>query len=284
MSAPPPTTPTDAATVFGLVGGGHEHDGLATHYAMHVALQTMKERCQSLQQKLSIVEDENQTLRKSAGLDRHQHQLLPPHPNEIEMLQDKIGELTRQKFQLTEHITMVSTENRQLWSRLSKLTKDNAQLDTSLSLAKLKETAAAAAATTSTTGQNLIRSKTFTQNAPNPILRMRMTAAATGGGTNDTNQMSLEEISLKILNEFLEGKAEVERKCADILGDDSTVATPAHNSFGFGYLNDEPLNENELQSDIRKCSDGMVDIRRELLRQQSDIKVALSSLRQRKSI
>lgn len=247
-----------------------------TNYALHVALQTMKERCQSLQQRLSVVEDENITLRMQVGMDTpKQGGRLPLNArNEIDDLSEKVGQLTRQKYQLTEHIAMVATENRQLWSRLSKLTKENQNLGTSLD--KMKESAI-----TSSNSQNLIRSKTFTQNSPNPILRLKMNSTDTSStATQKVDNFSLEEISLKVLNEFLEGKAEVEKKCNEIL-----TSPTIKNSFDFGYLNDEqiPESETDLQYDIRKCSDGMTDIKKELLRQQSDIKVALSSLRQRRS-
>lgn len=82
---------------------------------------------------------------------------------ELAMLREKNNELTRQKQQLSEHITMVAAENRQLWSRLSKLTKNNENFDQQQD--KLDP------GSPSNTHQNLIRSKTFTQNNPNPKLR-----------------------------------------------------------------------------------------------------------------
>lgn len=258
------------------VSSSQASDAQTTNYALHVALQTMKERCQSLQQRLVVVEDENITLRMQVGMDSpKQAGRLPLNArNEIDDLSEKVGQLTRQKYQLTEHIAMVATENRQLWSRLSKLTKDNQNLGTSLD--KMKESV-----NTANNSQNLIRSKTFTQNSPNPILRLKKVNATdvSSTATQKVDNFSLEEISLKVLNEFLEGKAEVEKKCNEIM----TSPTTIKNSFGFGYLNDEQIAETDLQYDIRKCSDGMTDIKKELLRQQSDIKVALSSLRQRRS-
>lgn len=253
--------------------------GLASHYALHVALQTMKERCQSLQQRLLLVEEDNLNLRLKLGSD------LPligndastqNGRNEMEMLTERVSELTRQKFQLTEHIAMVATENRQLWSRLSKLAKNNQTVETN-SANKEKPIVDNG---TVPTHQNLIRSKTFTQNAPNPILRQKINV--TGQTTTDAENLSLEEISLKVLNEFIEGKAEIEKKCNEILSDTKTTTI----SLGFGYFNDDLNNttsDSDLQSDIKKSSDVMIDIKKEMLRQQSDLKVALSSLRQRRS-
>lgn len=262
---------------------------LASHYALRVALQTMKERCLALQQRLTTVEQENSSLRKKIGQDQpYKGTNDMDDSSEIDILREEVGELTRQKYQLTEHIDMVALENRQLWLRLSKLTKDNQSLG--LSLNKIKTTLTEGAAN----HQNLIRSKTFTQNSPNPILRQKMMQDGSGGHTHDNakemEDVSLEEISLKdhpdqplmfgdpnmqqIHNEFNEF---INRTAS------SGASNAATNSMGFGYLNDESINT-ILMNDTKKCLDSMVDIKKELLRQQSDLKVALSGLRQRRGI
>lgn len=244
-------------------------ESLSSSYALHVALQTMKERCLCLQQRLSSVEDENLELRKKSGSEK------PFEPNEtdqseVHILRKTVGELTRQKFQLTEHIGMVASENRQLWSRLSKFTKDNQALGNSLT--KIKETL------TNSSGhqQNLIRSKTFTQNSPNPILRQKIQDSHVLLDDNKgIENLSLEEIPLKAMNDLVEGKIESASKCND------AEMTKVANSLGFGYLNDESINV-DLQNDTKKCIDNLVEIKKELLRQQSDLKVALSGIRQRR--
>lgn len=48
------------------------------------------------------------------------------------MLQKKVEELTKQKSQLTHHVFMVAAENRQLWSRLTRLTRTNKNLGNQL--------------------------------------------------------------------------------------------------------------------------------------------------------
>lgn len=259
--------------------GNSPNTALASHYALHVALQTMKERCQALQQRLNLVEEENLDLRMKVGTD---NPVNDKNKTDVDSLTEKVGELTRQKFQLTEHIAMVATENRQLWSRLSKLTKDNQHLENSFS--KIKDTISNA-----TASNNLIRSKTFTQNSPNPILRLKKNDEIPPQAlTADEENISLEEISLKVLNEFLEGKAEVEKKCTEILATTPSTAAGT-NSFGFGYLNDDAstaaavaVADTELSADVKKCGDQMVYINKELRRQQSDLKVAISNLRQRR--
>lgn len=258
---------------------------LASHYALHVALQTMKERCLALQQRLTMVEQDNSTLRKKLGQDQpHRGANNMDDISEVEMLREQVGELTRQKYQLTEHIDMVALENRQLWLRLSKLTKDNQSLG--LSLNKIKTTLTEGTAN----HQNLIRSKTFTQNSPNPILRQKMMQDGSGGaggvGTHDNGKemedVSLEEISLKENADqpILYGDQNMQTANNDFVNRAAAVAAAA-NSMGFGYLNDESINT-ILMNDTKKCLDSMVDIKKELLRQQSDLKVALSGLRQRR--
>lgn len=250
---------------------------LASHYALHVALQTMKERCLTLQERLNTVEEENSTLRKQYGQDQPNFRgYNMDDRSEIDMLREQVGELTRQKYQLTEHIGMVASENRQLWLRLSKLTKDNQSLG--ISLNKIKTTLTE----TTASHQNLIRSKTFTQNSPNPILRQKMqmhddNSTETHDNCIEMEDVSLEEISLKDYTDQPNAQ-----------GDPNALHTNADlqnrivsNSMGFGYLNDESINT-ILSNDTKKCIDNMVEIKKELLRQQSDLKVALSGLRQRR--
>ncbi|XP_031633491.1 protein spindle-F [Contarinia nasturtii] len=255
---------------------------LASHYALHVALQTMKERCMALQQRLTIVESENLALRKRYGQDQPNHSQNTDDRTEIEVLREQVGELTRQKFQLTEHIGMVALENRQLWLRLSKLTKDNQTLGNSLN--KIKTTLSEGA----TGHQNLIRSKTFTQNSPNPILRQKLMQ---DGNAHDNGKemddVSLEEISLKDYadqpNLNIHGGSASSRDSAIPSQSTSELSTRivTANSMGFGYLNDESINT-ILSNDTKKCMENMLEIKKELLRQQSDLKVALSGLRQRR--
>lgn len=109
----------------------------SSHYALHVALQTMKERCQNLQKRLSTLEEENLSLRMAqssvqqpSGLSSAETitERRVSNQTELDVLREKVSELSRQKIQLMDHISMVAAENRQLWSRLSKLTKDNQSL------------------------------------------------------------------------------------------------------------------------------------------------------------
>lgn len=118
-------------------------EAIGSHYALQVALQTMKERCQHLQQRLAAVEEENLRLRienrrrRSDSACTITADALTNESEDskirINGLEEKVATLTRQKSQLTHHLFMVATENRQLWSRLSHLTQANQSLGSHLS-------------------------------------------------------------------------------------------------------------------------------------------------------
>lgn len=254
----------------------------ASHYALHVALQTMKERCLALQQRLTSVEEENLALRLKYGTDTPNSRsgMLDTNDmnrSEIDQLRDKVGELTRQKHQLTEHIGMVASENRQLWSRLSKLTKDNQTLG--ISLNKIKDTLTSSGMPPA--HQNLIRSKTFTQNSPNPILRQKLLQDQYAvEHAKSSDNVSMEEIILKDLDDTKDADVNAMMRPSHPTVDQSNKVA---NSLGFGYLNDESMNT-ILQNETKKCLEDMVEIKRELLRQQSDLKVTVSAFRQRRGM
>lgn len=237
---------------------------LSSHYALHVALQTMKERCQSLQKRLSTLEEENLALRMaqssiqpSTGLSGAETAIERRVSNqtELEVLREKISELSRQKVQLMDHISMVAAENRQLWSRLSKLTKDSQEVVDAGIAGRLKDSAGGSA-------QNLIRSKTFTKNAPNPKLRDPRLPREGADGSSDEMNLDLEDVSL--LN-----------KCGFIESSGGEM----------GFLQqdgDEGVFDVETSPDAKRCTEGLLEIQKELLRQQTVLKVALGKLQLKK--
>lgn len=130
--------------------------------------------------------------------------------SELVQLREKNFELNRQKHQLSVHVEIVAAENRQLWSRLSNLTKSNKSND------EPKEPLSP------TSHQNLIRSKTFTQNNPNPKLREKfkqnedpedlvVDVARFAISDNANSEDSPEEYK-KITEELLELKQEMSRQ------------------------------------------------------------------------
>lgn len=234
----------------------------SSHYALHVALQTMKERCQNLQKRLSALEEENLGLRM-AQPNLSPSEVIPErrvsNQTELEVLREKVSELSRQKIQLTDHISMVAAENRQLWSRLSKLTKDNQVLEGSV--ARMKESVVSGGS------QNLIRSKTFTKNAPNPKLRDRLPREGSeGSSSSEEINMELEDVSLLNKCGFIDGGTGAE--------------------MGFLQHDGEDLLMFDLENnpDAKRCTDGLLEIQKELLSQQAELKLAIEKMQAKQKI
>lgn len=222
---------------------------LSNTLALNVALQTIKERCVHLQKRLYALESENSRLRLNSvsssdklNESRKESSLI----TEVENLRAENAELTLQKCQLTENLSMISTENRKLWKRLSHLTKENGA-ETDVPKEKLDEELINGAK-----HANLIRSKTFTQNSPHQLLREKIAEKNIGPEDDD-----LEDISL--INDC---------------------------NFSPANPSDKFVSETGSLCDIdtRACAEGLFNIKRELLKQNSDLKVALSNCRKLKSL
>ncbi|XP_017072938.2 protein spindle-F [Drosophila eugracilis] len=211
------------------------------NYALQVALQTIKERCIQLQRRVANMEEENQRLREASA---RSESVLPANgvTGDVLSLRTQVSELQRQKEQLEEHISMVSNENRRLWSHLSQISKDQ-QLNQVPSSPDAR----------AQQNQNLVRSKTFTQHSPNPLLRQKVLS----DGLKD---LSLEEIALDDFgasNEEL-GYPYNLQKC-----EESTSEQP------------------DANVDAKKCMDGLQEMRREAMKQQQELSSALTLLESR---
>lgn len=194
---------------------------VGAQYAVHIALHTLKERCKSLQQRVGSLEEENLSLRVQCSKSDQNGAPL----SEVDKLKRQITELSENKQQLLNKVRMVTNENQELWSRLSTLTHANQNLGTQLNklndslnqyTAKNKEHAP------------LIRSKTFTQEAPqNKVLQKNLEE-------NSKLCAELEEISLKIINSFAQGKSELDSLYSEIteVQYNDTIIT---DSCGFYY-------------------------------------------------
>lgn len=125
-------------------------DLVGSRYALEVAFQTMKERCQRLQQRLAKVEEENSKLQVQKR--REEVTQSSKGYEEVDSMRDKIAELERQKQQLTHHVLMVTSENKQLWTRLSQSAKLNQSLGSQLT--KISDTLNRHSATANLTSQH----------------------------------------------------------------------------------------------------------------------------------
>ncbi|EDV93940.1 protein spindle-F [Drosophila grimshawi] len=220
------------------------------NYALQVALQTMKERCIQLQRRVSNMEEENQRLRENTATGTGTRTVSATGTGstngDIISLRSRVDELQRQKEQLEDQNNMVANENRRLWARLSKISKDQPLLtrdDDAANTSYIRS----AGITSIGANQNLIRSKTFTQHSPNPQLRQKL-----------ITEMSLEEVAL---DEF-------------------------ETKLGYPYgLNVDDVStvsgELDANADAKHCMDGLQDLRREAMKQQQQLNSALTQLETR---
>lgn len=203
-------------------------DSDGQQYALQVAIQTMNERCLQLQQRLSLVEEENMQLRMKYNAEYLDLSDVGSK-SEIETLKEKVAQLSKQKSQLTHNVLMVATENRLLWNRLSKLTQANQTLGNHIH--KINDSMNSKSPPSPTSPSNLIRSRTFTQESAPVKIVPKMDKDL----YIDT---SLEDISLKILNNIAHEKSELEKQCAqmaELHANDPYI----HSSIGFAYPKDD---------------------------------------------
>lgn len=213
------------------------------NYALQVALQTMKERCIQLQRRVSSMEEENRRVRDGSTYSNasNQGQSQTECNTDVLSLRAQVEDLQRQKEQLEDKINMVSDENRRLWSRLSKISKDQAQLtkDDDFMFTSHNTQGVSVANGSSSANQNLIRSKTFTQHSPNPLLRQKMMTESSTDADFD-----------------------------------------ASNGLGYPYgLQVEEIDTN--MDDDKNCMEGLQELRREALKQQQGLNSVITLLKSR---
>uniref|UniRef100_A0A1B6MBL2 UBZ1-type domain-containing protein n=1 Tax=Graphocephala atropunctata TaxID=36148 RepID=A0A1B6MBL2_9HEMI len=229
---------------------------MSSFYALQVALQTMKERCQQLQQRLVVVEDENLRLRietqRVASNEKAEET-----KGALSALQEHIAQLTRQKSQLTHHIYMVATENKQLWTRLSKLTEVNFSLGSHLT--KISDTL----------------SKHSLGESSKPNQSIQIMNSCHKEVDNEEKDGSLEEISLKIISSIIREKIELEQQCDQMSALQTGVLSVEDCDFTLGA---DVTEQEELGQDLRKVLENQREQKEQLLKQQAGLKATLATL------
>ncbi|XP_034247474.1 protein spindle-F [Thrips palmi] len=265
-------------------------DIIGSRYALEVAFQTMKERCQRLQQRLAKVEDENSKLR----LQRRKDEVVVGSRagDEPEAMRDKIAELERQKQQLAQHVFMVTSENKQLWTRLSQSAKLNQSLGSQLT--KISDSLNRHSASTNlsqsqlggsmmaSSSRDILRNSAVLSQFPKnkEVLSSAMTAS-------DSRTDSLEEISLKLINSFLQEKSELEDQCAQMTelreGGLSPTFSADHLGFSMTSTNGSAGEDADLMDplfvpEVQQLRDSLLSIKQDLLMQQENMRVAVTNL------
>lgn len=244
-----------------------ETDTFGSYCALLVAFKTMKERCQQLQTRLATVEEENMCLRLECGRDMTTA-IVKVDKNDrspLQSLQEKIEELTKQKSQLSHHVFMVAAENRQLWNRLTRLTKTNKSLGSQLT--KISDTLKQ--------HPTMQSSDIITYNFRDVSDLDKQEAKTYLLTTDGEKEQSLEEISLRLINSIMLEKSDLEQQYAEMveLHNSSELNLQA---VGFTYPEDsdtdslEQLKQHEIRLSQTKDA---------LLGQQARLKRALQNLK-----
>lgn len=231
-----------------------------------VAIQTLKERCQQFEQRMIELETENLNLRlKCSQIDG----IKSDSVTEIDLLKQRNSQLKEHNVQLKNNVQMVASENRQLWTRLSKLMQVNKTLGNKIN--KLNDSLMQHGTKLQDTPNTaLTRSKTFTQNKP--YMKQHQKNAI---DENLRISIELEDISLKLISSMSKEKSELESQCNEMMeiqsGDEIT------NSFGFSYPDDD--SDESIIEDIEQHIIDMKSIKQLVLEEQIQLQKNIDNIR-----
>lgn len=221
-----------------------EYSNVSVH---ELALHAMRDRCLLLQRRINTLETDNMRLK----LDMTKAGEKPPYPpmqdDEKLSLQQKIAELNKQKSQLLHHVFMVSCENKNLWSKLSSIRGAEKAI---------KERGK----------QPLVRTNTYIHSTPKYGTQSQ----------EKYSDSSLEEISLKLINSFIQEKShlvEQYEQMAQFHDIDEDILNV--DSIGFTYMEDpatDSLKEIYSQTEKLQC------LKKELAQQEKDLKTVISRI------
>ncbi|XP_033322321.1 C2H2-type zinc binding domain-containing protein spindle-F isoform X2 [Megalopta genalis] len=239
-----------------------ETEKLSSHYAMLVALKTMNERCRQLETRLATVEEENKFLRLECGKDESAAIVKAKHDNEgtiLETLREKVEDLSMQKSQLNHQIFMVAAENRQLWKRLTKLTRINKSLGSQLT--KISDTLKqhSPAKPSDYESYKFCNVSQCIQQKDQPLIT-----------DNGEREQSLEEISLRLINSIMLEKSDLEQQYAEIAALQNNTEGNLQ-KIGFTY----PENSDTDLEILKQHDTKLIQIKNTLLSQQTKLKRAL---------
>ncbi|OXU21495.1 hypothetical protein TSAR_002658 [Trichomalopsis sarcophagae] len=237
-------------------------DTTASEYALQVAFQTMKERCQLLQARLVIVEEENISLR----LKYEKNQSVDPVKingiNENSIIsrhQEHIEELKKEKSQLEHHIFMVASENQKLWNRLTQLTRTNKSLGNQLT--KISDTL-----------------KQYPKKEIPAALTYSFKEIPGFKTKKNDKEHSSEEVSLRLINSIMIEKSELELQYAKMT---ELQTNTEMNLKNIGFTYPEDISADSLEQ-LKYHDTKLAQIKKALLSQQIKLKLIVDNLKKTK--
>ncbi|XP_012260597.1 protein spindle-F [Athalia rosae] len=244
-------------------------ENFGSQYALQVALQTMKERCQQFQKRLAISERENARLRSNREKESSTA-VIPANggneTNDLKILTDKVEQLTRIKTQLTHHIFMVATENRQLWNRLSRLAKTNRSLGNHLH--KISDALQQHPPTQPLEALSYNFKNDFNLSKIESDQLLMIDPAS------EHSEASLEEISLKLINSIRMEKSELEQQYAEMV---EMQNTPDIHLQSITYSYPEYMDSDSMEQ-LKQHDARLSHTKNILLSQQAKLKTVIENL------
>lgn len=213
-----------------------------------IALHAMRDRCLLLQRRINTLESNNMRLKLEITKNTDK-QYLPLQDDKLVLI-EKIAELNKQKSQLLHHVFMVSCENKNLWGKLSLLKSPDKSPGRDIK-------------------QPLVRTNTYIHSTPKSLSKNQEKQA----------DISLEEISLKMINNYILEKSQLIEQYEQMVQnkDDDEIDDKILNfdSIGFVYMEDPPTDSlKEIQIQTEK----LLSLKKELAQQEKDIKLVTSRI------
>lgn len=214
-----------------------------------LALHAMRDRCLLLQRRINTLETDNMRLKLDMTKAGEKSPYTPLSEDEKLSLQQKIAELNKQKSTLLHHVFMVSCENKTLWNKLSTL-KGIGKAGREKEHIK----------------QPLIRTNTYIHSTPKYNAQSQ----------EKFSDSSLEEISLKLINSYIQEKSQLVEQYEQMTQlqdmDDDILNV---DSIGFTYIED-PVTDS--LKEIHSQTEKLQNLKKELSEQEKNLKIVVSRI------
>lgn len=211
-----------------------------------LALHAMRDRCLLLQRRINSLETDNMRLKLDVVKATECSPYVPIKEDERLALHQKIAELNKQKSKLMHHVFMVQCENKNLWNKIATLKGPDKSTN--------KEY----------TKQPLLRTNTYIHSTPKTSANYQ----------EKYSESSLEEISLKLINSYIQEKSQLVEQYEQMAQlqdiDDDMLNV---DSIGFTYMEDPAT---DSLKEIRCQTEKLNNLKKELAQQESDLKIIIS--------
>lgn len=218
-----------------------DYNNISVH---ELALHAMRDRCLLLQRRVNALESDNMRLKLDITKATENTSYIPLREDEKFSLQQKIAELNKQKSQLLHHVFMVSCENKNLWNKISTIKVPD----------KGKEY----------TKQPLVRANTYVHSTPKGSVNYQ----------EKYSESSLEEISLKFINSYIQEKSQLVEQYEQMAQlqdiDDENLLNV--DSIGFTYMEDPAM---DSLKEIQMHTEKLQNLKKELAEQEEHLKVII---------